>query len=93
MYSREPALDNACILHADSLPSPIVHISLSGDDSLLVYTYENILYHYVLAATPGGVELVQVGQIAFHGIIRAPARVRAISWVLPDSQTRKYRHT
>jgi hypothetical protein len=31
-------------------------------------------------------KLVQVGQIAFHGIVRSPARVRGLSWVLPDSQ-------
>ena len=33
--------------------------------------------------------LVQVGQIALHGIVRAPARVRAVSWILPDHQLRK----
>ncbi len=66
--------------------SPVVHLSSSGDDSLLVYTYENTLHHYVVAATPETVELVRVGQIAFHGIIRAPARVRAMSWILPEEQ-------
>jgi RAB6A-GEF complex partner protein 1 len=58
-------------------------------DSLLVYTYDNILYHYIITATPKAVELVQAGQIAFHGIVRAPARVRAVSWILPDEHLRE----
>ncbi|KAI9840085.1 MAG: hypothetical protein M1819_000278 [Sarea resinae] len=86
LYSRELSLDNTLMLHAESLPAPAVIISLSGEDSLLVYTYDNILYHYIIVATAESIRLVQVGQIAFHGIIRAPARVRAISWVLPDDQ-------
>lgn len=64
-------------------------ISLTGQDSLLVYTYDNILYHYVINATSAAVTLVQVGQIALNGIVRAPARVRAVSWILPDHQLRK----
>jgi RAB6A-GEF complex partner protein 1 len=32
--------------------------------------------------------LVPVGQIAFHGVVRAPTRVRSVSWVLPDAQLR-----
>lgn len=86
LYSRELALDNSYALHVERLQAPVVHVSQYGVDSLLVYTYENILYHYVVAASPKTVELVRVGQIAFHGIIRAPARVRAISWVLPENQ-------
>lgn len=65
-------------------------IGPSGEDSLLVYTYDNVLYHYVINVTPKGMNLVPVGQIAFHGIVRAPARVRAMSWVLPDNQLRKW---
>ena len=90
LYSRELALDNSYALHVEQLQAPVVHVSQYGVDSLLVYTYENILYHYVVAASPKTVELVRVGQIAFHGIIRAPARVRAISWVLPENQLGVY---
>ncbi|KAJ9647891.1 WD40 repeat protein [Coniosporium tulheliwenetii] len=85
LYSRELALDSGQMMHAEHLPAPIVLISTSGDDSLLAYTYENILYHYIVSAVHGSVKLVQVGQIALHGIIRAPLRVRALSWILPDS--------
>jgi len=86
LYSREQPLDNDRIVHYESLSAPIVTIARSGDDSLLVYTYENALYHYIISVLDGSVKLVQVGQIALHGIIRAPPRVRAVSWILPEDQ-------
>ncbi|KAH8693246.1 DUF1339 domain protein [Talaromyces proteolyticus] len=88
LYSRELSLDNNNILHTEHLPSPAVFIGPSGEDSLLVYTYDNILYHYVINSMHGGVALVPVGQIAFYGIVRAPTRVRSISWILPEEQMR-----
>ncbi|TGO64583.1 hypothetical protein BOTNAR_0086g00230 [Botryotinia narcissicola] len=86
LFSREAPLDNTAMLHVEYLPAPVVLIAPSGEDSLLVYTYENLLYHYIFATTSGVVKLVQVGQIAFHGIVRSPARVRGLSWILPDEQ-------
>ncbi|KAF2182184.1 RIC1-domain-containing protein [Zopfia rhizophila CBS 207.26] len=86
IYSRELALDNDHVMHVQQLPAPIVLIAPSGEDSLLVYTYENILYHYIISVANATVKLVQVGQIALHGIIRAPPRVRALSWILPEDQ-------
>ena len=76
-------------MHVQKLPAPIVLIAPSGEDSLLVYTYENILYHYVMSISNATVHLIRVGQIALHGIIRAPTRVRALSWILPEDQIRK----
>lgn len=86
LFSRETALDTSHVLHTEPIPAPVVLITTSGEDSLLVYTYENLLYHYIFTPWSGSVRLVQVGQIAFHGIVRSPARVRALSWVLPESQ-------
>ncbi|KAF2639870.1 RIC1-domain-containing protein [Massarina eburnea CBS 473.64] len=86
IYSRELALDNDHIMHVQKLPAAIVLITPSGEDSLLIYTYDNILYHYVINVSNATVTLVQVGQIALHGIIRAPPRVRALSWILPEDQ-------
>lgn len=88
LYSRERGLDDASLVCVEQLPSPAVVMSLTGQDSLLVYTYQNILYHFVIDASSTAVTLVQVGQIALNGIIRAPARVRAVSWILPESQLR-----
>jgi RAB6A-GEF complex partner protein 1 len=87
LYSRELELGKTP-LYTEAFTMPIVFIGPSGEDSLLVYTYENILYHYVLNVSGRGAQLVQVGQIAFHGVIRAPSRVRSVSWVLPDKQMR-----
>jgi WD40 repeat protein len=86
LYSREAALDSSLVLHYQALPAPIVLIAPSGEDSLLVYTYDNLLYHYIITSTAESVQLIQVGQIAFHGIVRSPARVRGLSWILPDDQ-------
>ena len=86
LFSREAALDDSLMLHVQPLPAPVVLIASSGEESLLVYTYENSLYHYIFTATNNTISLVQVGQIAFHGIVRSPARVRALSWLLPDEQ-------
>jgi hypothetical protein len=88
MFSRELPLNNHSVLHVEYLPSPVVFIGPSGEDSLLVYTYENILYHYIINSTQSRIGLVAVGQIAFNGIVRAPTRVRSISWVLPEEQLR-----
>ena len=80
-------------LHRESFNSSILLMSLIGD-SLLVYCQDNILYHFVIVqATETGhfnqtpPRLVQFGQINFKGIIHSPARVRAISWILPDEHT------
>lgn len=86
LYSREAALDSSLVLHVEALPAPVVLLTPSGEDSLLVYTYDNLLYHYIFTASSGTMRLVQVGQIAFHGIVRSPARVRGLSWILPDDQ-------
>lgn len=67
----------------------MVLISLVGFDSLLVYTLENILYHYVITPTKDTVKLIEVGRLTFHGIIRSPSRVRGLSWILPEDQIRE----
>ncbi|KAK0612931.1 RIC1-domain-containing protein [Bombardia bombarda] len=87
LYSREAPLDNATVMHVRQMPAPVVLITPSGEDSLLVYTYDNLLYHFIFAPSSGGaIRLVEVGHIAFHGIVRSPARVRGLSWILPESQ-------
>ncbi len=73
----------------DTVSAPIVAMSTCGSDSLLVYTRGNVLHHYLFNFVNGSVNLILVGQIAFHGIIRAPLRVRAVSWVVPQHQIRE----
>ncbi|KAI1121586.1 DUF1339 domain protein [Nemania abortiva] len=86
LYSREAALDSSNVMFTQQMPAPIVLITPSGEDSLLVYTYDNLLYHFVFAPVSGIVQPIQVGQIAFNGIVRSPARVRGLSWILPEKQ-------
>ncbi|KAI1421613.1 DUF1339 domain protein [Xylaria sp. FL1777] len=86
LYSREAALDSSNVMFTQRMPAPIVLITPSGEDSLLVYTYENLLYHFVFAPVSGTIQPIQVGQIAFNGIVRSPARVRGLSWILPEKQ-------
>lgn len=87
LYSRESSLDANTALHVQQMVAPVVLVTPSGEDSLLVYTYDNLLYHYIFAPVQGGgVKLVEVGHIAFHGIVRSPARVRGLSWILPERQ-------
>ncbi|KAI0025469.1 RIC1-domain-containing protein [Xylariomycetidae sp. FL0641] len=86
LYSREAALDDSSATFTQQMPAPIVLITPSGEDSLLVYTYDNLLYHFIFAPVGGAVRPIQVGQIAFHGIVRSPARVRGLSWILPENQ-------
>ncbi|KAK0656054.1 RIC1-domain-containing protein [Cercophora newfieldiana] len=86
LYPREAPLDSSTVMYTHEMHAPVVLITPSGEDSLLVYTYNNLLHHFVFAPTSGSVKLIQVGHIAFHGIVRSPARVRGLSWILPDSQ-------
>lgn len=86
IYSREKSLSYSNIQFSEDLTAPAIFTTVSGTDSLLIYTYDNTLLHYILLPTSTSLKLVQVGQIGFHGIIRAPPRVRAISWILPEDQ-------
>ncbi|KAH6636719.1 RIC1-domain-containing protein [Chaetomium tenue] len=85
LYSRESALDGT-VAYTQQMATPVVLITSTGEDSLLVYTYDNLLYHYIFAPMSGSIKLIEVGHIAFHGIVRSPARVRGLSWILPDHQ-------
>ena len=87
-YSRDAVLAKHNILFMETLSAPAVFIGTSAQDSLLVYTSDNILHHFIVSVTSHSASLLQVGQIAFHGIVRAPTRVRSVSWILPEAQLR-----
>ena len=88
LYSRDKDLSSSSALHIETLPAPVIFVGPSGEDSLLVYTHDNVLYHYVVNLTEQGANIVLVGQITFHGVVRAPTRVRSLSWILPGPQLR-----
>ncbi|KAK9453510.1 RIC1-domain-containing protein [Dipodascopsis uninucleata] len=86
-YSRDRELDSSLVLHVQQIPSSVIMISLVGD-SLLVYTYSNTLYQFIVYYNTFQFSLELVGQVSFAGIVHAPARVRAINWILPDDQAK-----
>ena len=85
LYSRDGDLSTVSILHSQSLPSPVLVTSLL-DNSLLVYTADNTLYHFLILPTNDTIRLHLCGSISFAGILEVPSRVRALSWLIPQAQ-------
>ncbi|KAI0639098.1 RIC1-domain-containing protein [Trametes polyzona] len=85
LYSRDLELSNQNVLHREMVPSPVVILSLV-DNSLLVYTADNTLYHYLIIPTADTIKLHLCGSITFDGVIAAPNAVRALSWMIPSAQ-------
>lgn len=88
LYSRDAALDNSSVLYTEKLPSEVILTTLF-DNSLLVYTADNTLYHFLIAITTHEIKLTLCGSIAFDGVVGEPARVRGMSWLIPHSQQRE----
>ncbi|KAI0670204.1 RIC1-domain-containing protein [Trametes maxima] len=85
LYSRDLELSNQNVLHREMVPSPVVILSLV-DNSLLVYTADNTLYHYLIIPTADTIKLHLCGSITFGGVIAVPSAVRALSWMIPSAQ-------
>ena len=67
------------------LSSPVVILSLV-DNSLLVYTADNTLYHYLIKPVEDTIELLACGSINFDGVVLLPPAVRVLSWMIPSAQ-------
>ncbi|PWZ00713.1 RIC1-domain-containing protein [Testicularia cyperi] len=87
LYSRDADLDSSQLLDLQVLPSPVILTSLF-DNSLLVYTADNTFYHFLIDLTPDRIRLRLCGSITFEGVVGEPARVRGMSWMIPESQQR-----
>lgn len=85
LYSRDLELSNKNVLHREVMSSPVVILSLV-DNSLLVYTMDNTLLHYLIVPTADTIKLHLCGSITFDGIIAAPSAVRVLSWMIPNAQ-------
>ncbi|KAF8203148.1 RIC1-domain-containing protein [Pholiota molesta] len=85
LYSRDMELTSQNILHRETLPAPVVILSIV-DNSLLVFTADNTLYHYLIVPTVDSIKLHLCGSIAFTGVISAPGAVRMLSWMIPSVQ-------
>jgi RAB6A-GEF complex partner protein 1 len=89
LYSRDLELSNQNVLYREQLTSPVVILSLV-DNSLLVYTADNTLLHYLVVPTAETIKLHFAGSISFHGVIANPNAVRALSWMIPAAQKRMF---
>jgi len=87
LYSRDLDLADGKVLHSQILPSPVLIMCLL-DNSLLVYTADNTLYHFLILPTRDAIRLHLCGSISFQGIVHVPSRVRALSWLIPEAQKR-----
>lgn len=76
------------MLHREVLKSPVVLLSLV-DNSLLVYTADNTLSHYLVIPTKDSIKLHLCGSISFDGVVAVPSVVRGMSWMIPNVQKRK----
>lgn len=74
-------------LDEQALSSPVVLTSIY-DNSLLAYTSDNTLYHFLVVPNDDGVKLRMCSSIGFEGVVGNPARVRGMSWLIPRSQHR-----
>ncbi|OXH27574.1 hypothetical protein J008_04717 [Cryptococcus neoformans] len=83
LYSHN--LDLSEVLHSQTLPSLVLVMTLL-ENSLLVYTADNMLYHFLILPTQSSIKLHLCGSISFRGIIEVPTRVRALSWLIPEAQ-------
>ncbi|KAJ7630516.1 RIC1-domain-containing protein [Roridomyces roridus] len=85
LYSRDMELSNQNVLHREIISSAVVILSLV-DNSLLVYTADNTLFHYLIVPTADTIKLHLCGSITFNGIIAVPSAVRMLSWMIPSAQ-------
>ncbi|KAH9821094.1 RIC1-domain-containing protein [Melampsora americana] len=83
LFSRDNPLNMSHCLCDHTLPAPIVLLSIY-DTSLLVYTGDNTLHHFLIASDG----LTPCGSIGFEGVVGTPSRVRGMSWLIPNSQHR-----
>ncbi|KAI6045080.1 RIC1-domain-containing protein [Pisolithus marmoratus] len=85
LYSRDLELSDQNVLYCEAIMSPVVILSLV-DNSLLVYTADNMLSHYLIIPTSDAIQLHYCGSITFNGVIAAPSAVRVLSWMIPSAQ-------
>lgn len=85
LYSRDLNLDETSVLYTEHLSSAVILTSLF-DNSLLVYTADNTLHHFLISITDMDIHLTLCGSITFEGVVGEPARVRGMSWLVPAQQ-------
>ncbi|KAI0035243.1 RIC1-domain-containing protein [Vararia minispora EC-137] len=85
LFSRDLELGSQNVLHRELLTSAVVTMALV-DNSLLVYTIDNTLSHFLVVPTDDSIMLHLCGSMSFDGVIAQPSAVRALSWMIPGAQ-------
>src|ERR1700742_279947 len=76
------------MLFRELLSAGVIAMTLM-ENSLLVYTADNVLSHFIIIPTTKTIRLQLCGSIEFEGVIAFPRTVRSITWMIPDSQKSK----
>ncbi|CAE7218377.1 unnamed protein product [Rhizoctonia solani] len=84
LFSRDLELTAQNILHREIFVAPVVCLSLVDNNSLLVYTSDNTLFHFLILPTRDSISLHLCGSISFDGIVTVPGIVRGLSWMVPS---------
>ncbi|CEL52309.1 Protein RIC1 homolog OS=Drosophila melanogaster GN=CG9063 PE=1 SV=1 [Rhizoctonia solani AG-1 IB] len=84
LFSRDLELTAQNILHREIFVAPVVCLSLVDSNSLLVYTSDNTLFHFLILPTRDSISLHLCGSISFDGIVTVPGIVRGLSWMIPN---------
>lgn len=90
LYSRDLDLDLRNVLHIERMEHSVITMSLE-DDSLLVYTSDNVLHHFQVQPTSDTVEIRLCSNIHLDDYISAPTRVQSVTWAVLQSSRRQYR--
>lgn len=88
LYSRDLDLEFRNVLHIEPVDHAVLYMSLD-DDSLLVYTSNNILHHFLVQATLETVGLRLCHSIPLAEFISTPSHVKSITWALPPTVNRE----
>jgi hypothetical protein len=73
------------MLFREVLTAEVIAMTLM-ENSLLVYTADNVLSHFIIMPTAKTIQLHLCGSIGFEGVIAFPRTVRSLSWMIPESQ-------
>ncbi|KAF8744201.1 RIC1 protein, partial [Rhizoctonia solani] len=84
LFSRDLELTAQNILHREIFVAPVVCLSLVDSNSLLVYTSDNTLFHFLILPTRDSISLHLCGSISFDGVVTVPGIVRGLSWMIPN---------